>query len=478
MKTEPFSSSLPLASSRPPPPPVPSNARRTPSPASSKAGGKRIRNADDMDWISKLPDELLEKILSKAPFISAVRTSSVSKRWVNLWKRTPHLSVDMSFIMQRGGHVHQDSKSLSEGVTKTINNHLDRLESCRIGSCVYQCEDGTLERWIQTVTRLKHTKELTLENYIVVMGPIGGYNTLRVSPSIFSHQSLTSLSLTRYYLTEAEAFKNCCNLKTLKLCDIIADVSILNSIFEACSSLEVLVLIITSLSRPGVLKIENNNLEFLQVVCRTVMDKMEVTAPRLEILDIKYINCNGFFLSAPKIIFNRSSWVAGKYPQLSYNISSLAQEKKRIWFELMVNEYYKMKRKGYLSVRVDVTNPKELQILKEVLLMWGEEMRELEIIFKDGNARGEDQGDQSSFINGGKPFPDAKFEVATVWMYNFDRSNEVQFALASRFVKHGTVIDKLMIETSSYPPMKRLLTEGKVAQLRQLCDYGLTIECF
>ncbi|XP_010413514.1 PREDICTED: F-box protein At3g60790 [Camelina sativa] len=110
--------------------------------------------------------------------------------------------------------------------------------------------------------------------------------------------------------------------------------------------------------------------------------------------------------------------------------------------------------------------------------MWGEEMRELEIIFKDGNARGEDQADQSSFINGENPFPDAFFGVATVWMYNFDRSNEVQFALASRFVKHGTVIDKLMIETSSYPPMKRLLTEGKVAQLRQLCDYGLSIESF
>lgn len=58
------------------------------------------------------------------------------------------------------------------------------------------------------------------------------------------------------------------------------------------------------------------------------------------------------------------------------------QEKKRIWLELLVSQFYNMKRYGSLSVSVDVRNPNELKILKEVLLLWNEEMKDLEIIFK------------------------------------------------------------------------------------------------
>lgn len=43
----------------------------------------------------------------------------------------------------------------------------------------------------------------------------------------------------------------------------------------------------------------------------------------------------------------------------------------------------KRPRHGSLSVSVDLTNPKEVEILKEVLLMWSTEaMKELEIFFK------------------------------------------------------------------------------------------------
>jgi len=65
-------------------------------------------------------------------------------------------------------------------------------------------------------------------------------------------------------------------------------------------------------------------------------------------------------------------------------------------------------------------------------------------------------------------------------MYNFDGSNEEEFALASRFVTQGTVTEKLMIKTSTYPPVKQLMTEAKVAKLMELpkgYEY-LDIECF
>lgn len=175
------------------------------------------------------------------------------------------------------------------------------------------------------MTHEKQTKELTLVNYIGCMGPFGGYNRLHLFPSTFSHPSLTSLSLTRYKLTET-AFKNCSNLKTLKLFDIMSDVSVLSRVFKACSSLEVLVLQITCLKLGCVLKIENKNLEVLQVTCPTLINKMEVNAPRLQILDIKYIYCDSFLLDAPKIMFNRDYWFGAiSVPHISYHISSLAQ---------------------------------------------------------------------------------------------------------------------------------------------------------
>lgn len=47
-----------------------------------------------------------------------------------------------------------------------------------------------------------------------------------------------------------------------------------------------------------------------------------------------------------------------------------------------MSQIYHMKRTGSLSVSVDVRNPNEVEILKEVLLLWDGEMMDLEILFK------------------------------------------------------------------------------------------------
>ena len=209
-------------------------------------------------------------------------------------------------------------------VVQTLNNHRGHLESCTISHI--QFIFLFIDRWTQTVTREKQTKEITLVNNIGCMTPFVRYNSLHLSPSAFCHPSLTSLSLTRYKLLE-KAFKNCCNLKILKLYDIMSDVSVLSNVIKACSSLEVLVLQITFLNQASALKIENKKLEFLQVTWPCLMNRMEVNTPRLVIFDIKSIYCFGYSVEAPKLsMFKRDYWVGGmSYPHLSYHISSLAQ---------------------------------------------------------------------------------------------------------------------------------------------------------
>ncbi|KAL1219215.1 F-box protein [Cardamine amara subsp. amara] len=442
--------------------------------------------------ISHLPDHLLEKILEELSTQEAVKTSVLSTRWENLWKRRMHLCLDMRKIMETTPTEHLRSASVrfAESITKTLSNHLGRLESCTIRHTPSLCRDGTLGRWIQTVTSEKQTKELTLVNYTGCLGHFDGHNSLQLPPSAFSYPSLTSLSLTRYSLIGTHAFNNCCNLKTLKLLNIIAYVSDLNSVLAACSSLEVLILHITSLRTCGGLKIENKNLEVLQISCPSKIHTMIVNATHLEILDMRYIYCrrHSFILVAPKVRFNRNYWVARSFPHLSFNISSLAEEKKSIWLELLVSQFHNMKRAGSLSVNIDVRNTKEVEILKEVILLWGEEMKELEIVFKNDDAASrEEEGECSTngraygnLWDDEKPFPDAYFYVSTVRMYNFSGSSEEEFAFASRFVTQDTVMDKLMIETSTYPPTKKFITEAKVAMLMELPrgNDDLTIECF
>ena len=47
-----------------------------------------------------------------------------------------------------------------------------------------------------------------------------------------------------------------------------------------------------------------------------------------------------------------------------------------------MSDFHEMRRSGCLSVSVDLTDPEEVEILKEVLLMWTDLLMEFEILFK------------------------------------------------------------------------------------------------
>nr|VDD09292.1 unnamed protein product [Brassica oleracea] len=402
--------------------------KRQSSLSSSSSPDAKIRKLQnpivDDDCISELPDDLLRMILSK-------------------------LSTEEA----------------------TFRKHRADLESCIITS---QCYDGTLQNWIQHAIRVKHTKDLTLNYIHGRKRRYRGTHLLDMLPEIFSHHSLTSLSLSGYSLLSTRSFNNCGNLKTLKLLNmVLIRVSTLSTVLEACSSLEVIVMQIAFLTGFG-LKIENKNLKFLQVTFPYYVERIEVNAPCLDVLDIRDIKCqskNNFILTDPNNQFNRNHWFSRCVyrPHISYNVSELAQETRNIWHELLVSDFHGMTtRHGTLSVSVDITSPKEVKILKELLLMWTTyTMIELEILFKTNNASREEEGEcYSDGIANEKLWEDATRSLTLIF----------------GFIMCGciTLMVRMMIETSSYPPMKKLEIEAAVAKLVELPkgNEDLSIECF
>ncbi|CAN6905570.1 unnamed protein product [Brassica oleracea] len=377
----------------------------TRSSSSTSSPRKLQYHIDDHDWISKLPDELLQTILSKLSTEEAVRTSRLSSRWMDVWKWRSHLVLDMNKVLETTPDevLHRVSVELARSMTK-------------------------------------------------VRQPL------------------------------------------IKLLNIaIPQASDLSGVLAACTSLEVIVLQVDFLTQDGVLKIENNSVKFLQVTFPYEIDRIEVYVTCLDVLDIRFIKGKreNFIIAGPNIQVNKNAWVSDHgihTPRLVYNVSSyLAQEKKIICREVLVSDFHDMRRDGSLSVTVDMTDPKEVEIVKEVLLMWAtNKMIELEIFFKNKKAP-KDEGECSTnnrahknLLEDAKPFPTATFRVYNVRLYNFDGSNKEEFAFASRLVTQKTVVRKMMIETTSFPPTKKLNAEAAVAKLMELPKgyKRLRIECF
>ncbi|KAG2324513.1 hypothetical protein Bca52824_007241 [Brassica carinata] len=440
--------------------------------------GSSTDQVKDVDWISKLPDDLLLVILSRLSTEEAVRSSLVSKRWENVWKHISHLVLDMSRIINFEEPT-DVSNRVATLLTKIINNHHGHLESCVINHYTYQSVNGMLNTWIQALTCSKHTRVLTLTNhyadhpaYLDRMGP---NKYLEISTNIFSHPSLKSLSLIFYILETPHPLSYCPDLTTLKLVCVVSEVGVLNRVLASCPSLEMLVLDIACVKKNGgPLKIiENNKLKVLLVTSSSkYIDGIRVSAPSLDII--------AFIDTSFKKDCSRNFWVTPPFtPYISYNIS---KEKKIIWHEELVNLFGKLRiTAGSLSVSVDLNNPTEFERLQKVLRAWTHKMRELEIIFKDNNDPNEENDSWNKKKNKYKdPFPNAEFHVDTVCMNNFSGSEE-EFALASCLIRQGTVVKNMMIKTTSFPARKNLEIKTAVAKLRALRkidQWKLTIKCF
>lgn len=87
---------------------------------SSDVDGEMIHAevVSSLDRISKLPEDVLLKILSRLSMEEVLRTSVLSKRWVDVWKKTSHLYLDMRKIAKAKVLLAEVSHQAARSVTK------------------------------------------------------------------------------------------------------------------------------------------------------------------------------------------------------------------------------------------------------------------------------------------------------------------------------------------------------------------------
>ncbi|WZZ20057.1 hypothetical protein YC2023_121444 [Brassica napus] len=346
---------------------------------------------------------------------------------------------------------HENDPDVDE-LPKVIIKHLGELESCVLNYSSSQGRTGILNIWIQIFTSVKHTRVLTLNRHYDGCGKVFEFPS-----DSFSHPSLMSLSLSSYMFTSSDTFRNCSNLRTLKLVLIEAtNVEIFNTLLSSCPSLEVLVLNIRCFYETrGPLKIENSKLKLVHVLLKRNIGGLEVSSTSLDILVVEDTSFGkkDFFLSSPNVQFTNNFWVAGRFaPQISYYIS---KEEKSIVHEEFMNNISGGLCESIGDVLKSMSDNKNAPSESWDKKLWEEDN------------------------NNNVAFPNAKFRVKALWMPNFSGSDE-EFAFASCLIKHGTVVDKMMIKTSAFTASKKLEIEAAVDKLRALQteEDQLMIKCF
>ncbi|KAF3325351.1 F-box/FBD/LRR-repeat protein [Carex littledalei] len=235
------------------------------------------------DRISNLPNEILESILCLMPLKYAIRTSTLSKRWIHLWQFNLVSSSSLQIDFSDNQSPEQFVATLDRYLQLHGNRNLDKFG---ILFSPFENFFPNLENWIRTVLA-KGVKELDIDL------SQGVYNSCRefymdqripfeIPISLFNCNFLTHLSLSRCYFSEPFDLTNFVGLNSLSLDYVYLTDEMLTNILENCVSLESI-----SLKRCEYLEVvkfvgDGLKLQKLLIVdCRGVCE-MEISAPKLE----------------------------------------------------------------------------------------------------------------------------------------------------------------------------------------------------
>ncbi|KAF3332968.1 F-box/FBD/LRR-repeat protein [Carex littledalei] len=237
------------------------------------------------DRISNLPNEILQSIVCLMPLKDAIRTSTLSKRWIHFWQFNLVSSTSLHF--GEDFSCNQSPKQFVANLDRYLQLHGNRnLDKFGILFSPFENFFPKLENWVSTVLA-KGVKELDLD---LSQGVLNSYREIYmddrmpfvIPDSLFYCNSLTHLSLSRCNFSEPLNLTNLVGLNSLSLDHVNLNDEMLTNILEKCVSLENI-----SLKRCEfleVVKFVGDKLKLqklLMVDCRGVYD-MEISAPKLE----------------------------------------------------------------------------------------------------------------------------------------------------------------------------------------------------
>ncbi|KAL8112803.1 hypothetical protein AgCh_020195 [Apium graveolens] len=182
------------------------------------------------DFISGLPQSIIEIILTKLPIRDAVRTSILAKKWRYQWATMTQLVFD-SECMSLSDDTQVAQKELANFIARFLLLHEGPIHKFNLSTCQLIRFDD-LDQWLLFLSR-KDIKRLVLKMFRC---PLHCFYSI---PScIFSCQKLIKLKLLRFEVKPPSGFQGfpCLKYLSLNICEVTVEV--IENLISNCPLLE------------------------------------------------------------------------------------------------------------------------------------------------------------------------------------------------------------------------------------------------
>jgi hypothetical protein len=238
--------------------------------------------ADKTDRVSRLPDDLLLRVVSLLPAKDGARTTVLSSRWRGLWRSAPTVLVDTHLLPAacagaRPARAGARSRAVTDAVSAALESHPGPFPFTSL-TCSFM--DGAdrrlLARWFQLLAT-KGVEELVFVNR---PWPLHG---LRLPSSLFSCASLCRLCIGTWLFPDTAALPRGAafpNLQQLILGCVAMEDKDLEFVLAVSPVLEILT--VTGSVYPLRARLTSRSLRCAQLCLSHLEEVAVVDAPSLE----------------------------------------------------------------------------------------------------------------------------------------------------------------------------------------------------
>lgn len=179
------------------------------------------------DFISDLPQSIIENILTRLPIRDAVRTSILSTKWRYKWSTLTQLVFDENCVTPSNDRAPVE-KSLVKFITHALFLHQGPIHKFQLSTARLQCCPD-IDQWLLFLSR-NDIRELVLE--------LGEGEWFRVPSCLFNCKKLTRLELFRCEFDPPPTFTGFSYLRSLNLHQVLVAPEVIESLISSCPLLE------------------------------------------------------------------------------------------------------------------------------------------------------------------------------------------------------------------------------------------------